>query len=352
MERIIDDINRMCSVCCYESVDYVIERMYMRKPERKPVRKPGRRPRSIKGQTRRRKDYQLVVDLTARGDADESVRLAKKLERRLKQANSECEVHITKSWDDFGRTMNQAVHKRPYAIVVFGGDSSVRLAASLAVRAKRLLGIVPCGRHNNIFSSLYGHTDPEEALEIVRSGYQRRIDGGLANGHFFLGSLVSGLVPAMLDRLGDNKLPRMALTWSKLASHAADETVVRSTTMKMDSYTFSAEPALLNIHLLPLFMTLRFAPVAQPDDGQLVLVFDKDGRRDIMAHYIRDLKKNKYQYANDVQMIRGRKITLSPASNRKWLIDGGMVEFTSDELLIEVLPQALRICSYAPAEKK
>jgi len=279
------------------------------------------------------------------------LRLANKLQRRLKRGRRECHLSVASSWEEYGNKVTVAIRSRPFAVVVFGGDGSVRLAASLAVRARVLLGIVPCGRYNNIFTSIYGHSNPEAALDVVRSEYQRRIDAGLANGHFFLGNLVSGLVPGMVDRIGQEKLPRMAVSWSKLASHAAAATTPRATKMKVDSYTFNAQPLILNIHMLSHLMTLRFAPAAIPDDGRVILIFDRSGDHDMAAHYIRDLKKDKYQYTDGMRMIRGQRIAISPVAGRVWLMDGDAVEFSANELAIDVLHRALRIFSHATGKE-
>ncbi len=316
--------------------------------KRKYGKKRAHKYRSLKSGTRRKRIFQLVVNKAAGPDGDNSVRLARKLDRRLKRAGRECHLLVANTWDQFGEMVTSAIRSRPYATVIFGGDGSVRLAASRAVRSKALIGIVPCGRFNSIFHSIYGTNDLEKALEIVRSGYQRRIDAGLANGHFFLGSLVTGLVPGMVERLGMRKLPRIAMGWNNLASHAAEDTLRRRTKIKVDSYTFETEPYLINVHMLSHLMTLHFAPAAVPDDGRITLIYDTEGKRDKVAHYIRDLKKNRYQYCDGVHMIRGERVTISPITGRTWLMDGDAVEFSGNELAIEVLHLALRILYYAP----
>lgn len=279
------------------------------------------------------------------------MKLARRLERQLRRAHRECRLSVASNWEEYGNKVTVAIRSRPFAVVVFGGDGSVRLAASRAVRAKVLLGIVPCGRYNSIFTSIYGHGNPEAALDVVRSEYQRRIDAGLANGHFFLGNLVSGLVPGMVDRIGQKKLPRLTMSWSKLASYAAADTTPRATRMKVDSYTFDAQPLILNIHMLSHLMTLRFAPAAVPDDGRVILVFDRNGDHNMVTRYIRDLKKDKYQYTDGMQMIRGRRVTISPVAGRVWLMDGDAVEFSGNELAIDVLHRALRIFSHATGKE-
>lgn len=314
-------------------------------------RKPSR-SRDTKPSGRRKRAYALIIN---RADfcreEDLPTKLAERLQRRLRRAGWDCTLDATGDWDEFEKLIAQSIRRRPYAVVIFGGDGSVRLAATRISRAKGLLGIVPCGLFNNIFHSLYGHDDPEQALDIIRAGYQARIDAGTANGTFFLGSLVTGVVPGIIDQLGTKKLPRMAITWAKMGGRAADEAMPRSVKIKVDFHTFEEQPSLLNIHLLPRLISLNFAPAAVPDDGRLVLLFDRECTRDDIAHYIRDLKKDKYQYIENIHMVRGHRISISPATGRTWLMDGEIVEFAGREIIIEVLDRVLRVFANAPETK-
>lgn len=319
------------------------------------VKKQTRRPsrsRDTKSSGRRKRAYALIINRADYCRDDElSTKLAERLQRRLRRAGWDCSLDATGDWDEYEKLVAQFVRRRPYATVIFGGDGSVRLAATRISSAKGLLGIVPCGLFNNVFHSLYGHTDPEQALDIIRAGYQTRIDAGTANGAFFLGSLVTGVVPGIIDQLGAKKLPRMAITWAKMGGRAADEAMPQSAKIKVDYHTFEVQPSLLNIHLLPRLISLNFAPAALPDDGRLVLLFDREGTRDDIAHYIRDLKKDKYQYIENIHMIRGRRISISPAVGRTWLMDGEIVEFAGREIIIEVLDRVLRVFANAPEAK-
>jgi len=310
-----------------------------------------RRPQSLKSKRQQKRLYHLIVNQTAGNNPENSVKLAKKLERSLKRSGHDAVLHSAVTWDEYVQEVINALRDRPFAVVIFGGDGSVRMAASRIARAKGLLGIVPCGRFNDIFRSLYGHANGEEALEIVRSDHQMRIDAALANGQFFLGSLITGLLPNLIERLDSGKLPRLTLTLSKMAARAADDTIPRTATFKVDSYTFKAQPLVLNFHLLSHLMTLRFAPVAAPGHGRVILIYDEGGTRDKVAHYIRDLKKDRYQYTENFHMLRGQRISVSPAMGRTWLMDGDKIEFTGEEIGIEVLPQILRVFSNAPTSE-
>lgn len=306
-----------------------------------------------KSPARRKRAYSLIINYTeCWKDPDEALRLATALQQKLKKAGWDSYLDSADDWEQFEKKVAASIRKRPYAVVIIGGDGSVRTAGARISRAKRLMGIIPCGQYNNIFHSLYGEDDPDMAIDIILDGYQRRIDAGLANGTFFIGSLVSGVIPNMMDQLGTKGYPRMAMTWGKMAGRAVDETMARSTLVKIDSFTFETQPLILQIHLLSRLMSLRFASAAGFDDGRLILVYDKKGNRELISQYIRELKKDKYQYNDGIQMIRGYRINISPAEGRKWVMDSEPVEFTGNDLIIEVLNKALRVFALNPKDKK
>jgi diacylglycerol kinase family enzyme len=109
---------------------------------------------------------------------------------------------------------------------------------------------------------------------------------------------------------------------------------------------------ILHVHLLSDFMSLRFAPPAAPDDGHLVLLYDRDGTRDVVSHYIRDLKKQRYQYLDGIQMLRGQRLTIFPATGRTWLMDGDKIEFAGEEIGIEVLHRIVRVFTDVPGKQE
>ncbi|MFH1700819.1 MAG: diacylglycerol kinase family protein [Candidatus Zixiibacteriota bacterium] len=311
-----------------------------------------RRPGGTKPPALRKKAYNLIVNEADFGfDPDQAAKLAQRLQGRLRRSGWECHTDRVDDWTDFEKTIGQAIRKNPFAIIVFGGDGSIRLAASRISRAKGLLGIVPTGLHNNIFLSLFGHTDAEVALDIILAGYQTRIDAGQANGTFFLGSLTAGLVYHMIYQQGSKKLPRLAMSWAKMAGKAADQTVPRTMTLKMDNHTFEAQPKILNIHLLSHVMTLPFVPAATPDDGRIVIVYDDNCPRDKITGFIRDLKKDKYQFLGKIKMVRGHRLSISPAEGHTWMMDSEEVEFSGKEIVIEALHRALRVFTNAPQKK-
>jgi YegS/Rv2252/BmrU family lipid kinase len=71
-------------------------------------------------------------------------------------------------------------------LVAMGGDGTIRRLLPFLAFQPCPLAILPCGTGNDLARSLGLPLDPAQALEIARSGIQRRIDLGRINGHLFV----------------------------------------------------------------------------------------------------------------------------------------------------------------------
>ncbi|MFT4213050.1 MAG: diacylglycerol kinase family protein, partial [Microbacterium sp.] len=73
--------------------------------------------------------------------------------------------------------LHGAVEARPDAVVVAGGDGTVRLAAQALRGTGVPLGVVPAGTGNDLATHLgLRRADPEAAADVVLAGHRRRID--------------------------------------------------------------------------------------------------------------------------------------------------------------------------------
>lgn len=311
-----------------------------RQPRRQTQRKVRRRP----NRQQQKKQFILVANLAA-GEftADRIQKMAARLAQRLKRRGHECELELADNGLAFEELLPRLLKKRPHGLIVFGGDGSVRCAASRLLNSRTALGIMPTGRFNDIYRSFYPSRSLDEAADIIVQDKWRKIDIGRAGGKYFVGSLITGLIPKMIRRQDSKHLPRLALSWGKLAASATDDVAAREIEIKVDAFTFRAKPRLVNIHLLPHTMTLPLAPAANPSGNRLVLLFDDNSNRDQIAQYVRDIKKNRYQYTGKVQMVRGQRIALSPVAGRGWLADGEEMTFAGDSLVVELQSGAVRL---------
>jgi diacylglycerol kinase family enzyme len=101
---------------------------------------------------------------------------------------------------DLQRLTRQALTQRPGAIVVAGGDGTIRTVAAACVEVNRPIGIIPAGTFNYIARNLKLPTTVPEAVSIIVAGRMRQVDCGKINGQLFLNNAGFGLYATMIER--------------------------------------------------------------------------------------------------------------------------------------------------------
>jgi diacylglycerol kinase family enzyme len=83
----------------------------------------------------------------------------------------------------------------PDALIVAGGDGTVRTVAAQLVGTKVPLGILPAGTMNVLAKDLHMPDDLDAAVEAVLAGEVRKIDVAVVNGDVFLCSSTLAMMP-------------------------------------------------------------------------------------------------------------------------------------------------------------
>lgn len=95
----------------------------------------------------------------------------------------------------------KARHGEINAIVVGGGDGSIRTAASVLAGTQIPLGVIPLGTRNHFAKDLDIPLDINVAVAIIGAGHTRRIDLAEVNGETFVNNSSIGLYPYLvIDR--------------------------------------------------------------------------------------------------------------------------------------------------------
>jgi diacylglycerol kinase family enzyme len=99
---------------------------------------------------------------------------------------------------DIRKAVREALDAGMRTFVVAGGDGSVHHVAQPLVHTDGVLGVVPVGSVNHLARDLQVPIgDWRAAFEIALKGEVRQIDVGLANGRYFINSVMLGLYPTV-----------------------------------------------------------------------------------------------------------------------------------------------------------
>jgi diacylglycerol kinase family enzyme len=106
-------------------------------------------------------------------------------------AGIETEIH-TPAPAQLEATLRAAVASRPDAVVIGGGDGTVRTAAAILTGTGIPLGVLPLGTFNHFAKDLKMPTDIKEAVAVLTAGAPRDVDLGEVNGHVFINNCSLG----------------------------------------------------------------------------------------------------------------------------------------------------------------
>ena len=219
--------------------------------------------------------------------------IADKVETALRDAGIDAGVELVEGGDCEVRCRAIAERGDPL-LIVGGGDGTISAAASALVGTNTRLGILPLGTLNHFARDLGIPFELEEAVRLIATGVERRVDVAEMNGRIFINNSAIGLYPLMVvdrdvqrRRLGRSK--RLAMLVASLRSLA------RFNHQRL-TLTVNDEQARVDTPLLFVGNNDYRLDIGAPgqreslDDGQLcVLVMRKKTRRGLIAASIRAL---------------------------------------------------------------
>ena len=232
-------------------------------------------------------------------------------------------------------------------IVVGGGDGTVSAAASALVGSETLLGILPVGTLNHFARDLGISTNIEEAIKLIASRPERRVDVAEMNDRLFINNSAIGLYPLMVI---DRDLQRVRLGRSKrLAMIVASlRTLARFNHQRL-TLTVNDQQARIDTPLLFVGNNEYRTDIGAAgqresiEDGELsVYVMRKKTRRGLIAASIRSLLNR--SRPDDMVRIEGVE-RLCVSSRKRQLavsLDGEVVR-AEPPLDYKIRKKALRV---------
>lgn len=223
--------------------------------------------------------------------------------------------------------------------VVMSGDGLIGAVGGAMAGSETALGIVPCGRGNDLARVLGIPDDPEGAVETILAGHSRRIDVGEANGKRFLGIVSVGF---------DSEANRLANRTHFLHGHlvyayAALLTLLRwkpaRFTIRVDDERVRFTGYSVSIANSKAFGGgMYIAPDAELDDGELDIVSVGEVGKLRFAGNLPRVFKGTHVEKDEVRVFRAPHLELSASRPFPVYADG---EHITD------LPAALRVLSRA-----
>ena len=287
----------------------------------------------------------LSNPISGRGTAD---RAAQQARAGLEAAG--IEVDLAETPADPGHVDLSRRVEGAAALVVAGGDGTVRIAAAAAIGADVPLWHLPCGTAN-LFARAWGMPrDPEALLAAVRAGRVRRVDACEANGEPFVLMASIGydaeIVYDLARRRGRAITSRSYLgpMWRQLGSWRPPSLAVR-----VDGEPLvEARTGLVVVANFREYMWgLNPATEAVMDDGLLdVVFFPVRSRRELVGWLLKCARR---RHLGDGRLVTGRgrivEITCLEHAQR-YQLDGDPPagdDATAQRLRVAVRPGALPV---------
>lgn len=160
---------------------------------------------------------------------------ARRIALLFKQAGVDAEVHPAQP-RHFAEQVGRAVRNGAEAVVVAGGDGTIRTAAKLLAGTDKPLGILPLGTRNRLSRALGIPDDPAEAIRSLAAGSFRHADIGEVNGHAFVFSSMYGFLNSFGRHREEHRGRPLALEFP-LATWAVLKDLFRAPTRQVELQT-------------------------------------------------------------------------------------------------------------------
>ncbi len=236
----------------------------------------------------------------------------------------------------------QAIDGEAGAIIVLGGDGTVRAALEEAAGSGIPLAVVPAGTGNLLASNLGIPDDAHEALEVAVTGRDRKLDVGYVNDEAFVVMAGTGVDAAMI---GDTNptvkrwLGKLAYIKSALVHLRDAQFPVTVEVDGREAFAGSASSVLV-ANMGKVMAGVDLFPDGAPDDGRLDgAVVRSDGLWDWARLAVRVLLRRR---GRSEQMVPfgGREMVVRLDRPRPYQVDGEPRPAT-DELRFRLDPGAL-----------
>lgn len=234
------------------------------------------------------------------------------------------------------------------AVVIGGGDGTVRKIAKHLIARNIPIGLLPLGTANNVATTLGITGTPEEVIDGWQMTRTKHFDVGIMNGpngkKFFLESVGFGIFPRLIRQRQRKKANSREKELEYALKHQRQilhDYVPKRCHIQIDARSFSGDylmVEIMNIQLAGPNMCL--APKADPGDGFLDVVLVRAEERDVLSQFLADCLKG-HTGAFPLPVYRTKKLQMEWGNSHYHLDDKAYKAGPPIKASFQLVPQAL-----------
>ena len=229
------------------------------------------------------KRYVMIINPTSGSAA--GVHQVTALARALRRAGASLGVEITQSVDHAQCVLQAARVDKPDAIIVVGGDGTVRSALAALAGAGIAILVIPGGTEN-LLATQYGLDGTcDQAMDLLQNAGGMTMDLATVNDTWFMAIMGLGFDAEVIDRMARMRrghISHLDYAWPIMRTFGA----YRFPRFRVvaDGVECSCGAAMIFVSNIPRYaMGLGIAPQARPDDGLLDLtILHTDNHLDLL----------------------------------------------------------------------
>jgi diacylglycerol kinase family enzyme len=250
------------------------------------------------------------------------------------------------------RARQQVIGGELDAIVIGGGDGSVRTVAGVLAGSGVPLGIIALGTLNHFAKDLRLPLNADRAVAVIATGKDRFVDVGEVNGEIFVNNSSIGVYPYLvLERERRRRSQRLS-KWTAMIPAALR--VLRH--LPLFRLTIHIQGVFETCHSPCVFVGNNEYRLAVPafgrrerlDQGELCLYVAKAKSRLSLFRLACRCVLGLLDQQRDLRILKGRTADISARRSRLLVAFDGEVETMLSPLHYETRPGALRVFAPAP----
>jgi len=290
-----------------------------------------------------------VLIVNPKAKRGRAVLLAQRAQKRLMERGWQCELLISESGEHIKQLTREAVERGVDAVIIAGGDGSVHQAVQVLANTKVPLGIIPCGRGNDLARALGLPYSPELAADVIAEGNLRRIDLGLISAanltepHFYCGIVTCGFDSDVAEfAYRHRSIPGGWIGYLGAALVLLAKFQFQQVRVQGDDFEFQGSVLLVATANCPSYGGgLWIAPTAQIDDGLLHVCIIRQTSKLRILLLLPTVFTGRHISEPEVSLHAIKQIRLASEKPLPLFADGEPMGNTPAE--IQIVPQALLV---------